>query len=294
MSSATLLSPVQLLDGKALAAAEQAALRERAGPLAAAGCPPRLATVLVAGNPSADLYVQQLERLGARTGVAVEAVRLPAGAPEAALVAAVTELNHRPDVDGILVQQPLPAGVNRDAVLQAIAPEKDVDGATWTVQGHLFSGRPSFVPATAQACLRLLAAYAVPLAGRHAVVVGASPVVGKPLSLLLLAAGATVTVCHDRTADLAGHTRQADILVAACGVPGLITAAMVKAGAVILDVGINRVNGRTVGDVDFAGVSARAGAITPVPGGVGPVTAVMVLEHTVRAAAGRRGQTAAR
>lgn len=277
-----------LLDGKALAESVQAGVAAAAARLAAGGRPPRLATLVVEGNPSADLYVQQLGKLGARVGVAVEAIRLPAGTGEAELVTAVQALNGRPDVHGILVQQPLPPGVRRDAVLQAIAPDKDVDGATWTAQGHLFSGRPSFVPATAKACMRILTGYGIPVEGQHAVVVGASTVVGKPLSLLLLGAGATVTVCHDRTRDLARHTRQADILVVACGVPGLITAEMVQDGATVIDVGINRVAGRTVGDVDFPGVSARAGAITPVPGGVGPVTAAMIMEHTVDSAR-RRG-----
>ncbi len=285
--SATLLDG-KLLDGKLLAESARAAVTAQTAALATAGLVPRLVTVIVDGNPSADLYVQQLEKLGAQVGVAVEAVRLPVAATEADLVACVGTLNRRDDVHGVMVQQPLPVGVSRDAVVQTIAPEKDVDGATWTVQGHLFSGHPSFVPATAQACMRLLQGYQIPTEGRHAVVVGASTVVGKPLSLLLLAAGATVTVCHDRTRDLAAHTLQADILVAACGVPGLITADMVRPGATVLDVGINRVNGRTVGDVDFAGVSTRAGAITPVPGGVGPVTAVMIMEHTL-AALRRRG-----
>lgn len=273
-----------LLDGQALAADVRSAVAAGAAALAAAGCAPRLATVVVEGNPSADLYVQQLAGLGARVGVVVEVVRLPAGTGEAKLVAQVAALNGRSDVHGILMQQPLPPAVRRDTVVQAIAPDKDVDGATWTAQGHLFSGRPSYVPATAQACMRILTGYGLPLEGKHAVVVGASTVVGKPLGLLLLAAGATVTVCHDRTQNLGWHTRQADILVVACGVPGLVTADMVRPGVTVLDVGINRVNGRTVGDVDFAGVSGVAGAITPVPGGVGPMTAVMIMEHTVASA----------
>jgi len=231
-----------------------------------------------------------------RVGVDAEVIRVPATADTAELVALVRSIaaDDRGPADGILVQLPLPAHVDTVAVLDAVPPDRDVDGFHPENAGLLSQGRPRFVPCTAAGVQRMLIDAGVETAGRHAVIVGRSDIVGKPLALLLAAKGpggdATVTLCHSRSADLAGICRQADILVAAVGRPRLITAAMVKPGAVVVDVGINRVDGRLVGDVDFAAVSAVAGMISPVPGGVGPLTVAMLLANTVLAAELRLGR----
>lgn len=277
---------MRLLEGKSPAEAMKPDVRSRALALASAGHPPRLAAVLAGRNEASDLYLSRKERLGRSLGIAVEAHRLP-DASEDELVALVRSLSLRPDVDGIMVEQPLPDPQWRDAVVRAIDPFKDVDGATG-LTGGLLSGQPTgLVPATPLAVMHLLDYYRVPLRGAHVTIVGHSPVVGRPLALLMLRADATVTVCHKATRNLAHYTRQADVLVSAAGVPGLITADMVRPGAVVVDVGINLVAGRTVGDVDFETVAPVASAITPVPGGVGPLTTVMLLANTVLAA-GRR------
>lgn len=273
---------MRLLEGKSPAESLKADVMSRARALAAAGHPPRLAAVLAGRNEASDLYIARKERLGRSLGIAVEAHRLP-DAKEDELVSLVRQLSLRPDVDGIMVEQPLPDPAWRDAVVRAIDPFKDVDGATGFT-GGLLGGQPAgLVPATPLAVMHLLQYYRIPLRGAHVTIVGHSPVVGRPLALLMLREDATVTVCHKATRDLAQFTRQADILVSAAGVPGLITGDMVRPGAVVVDVGINLVSGRTVGDVDFESVAPVASAVTPVPGGVGPLTTVMLLANTVLA-----------
>jgi methylenetetrahydrofolate dehydrogenase (NADP+)/methenyltetrahydrofolate cyclohydrolase len=247
-----------------------------------------LATVLVGDDPASHVYIDKKHAAAHEAGVESRDHRLPASTPEDDVLALVEELNDDDDVDGILVQLPLPDGMDEALVTQSVLAIKDVDGFHPLNQGHLLLDTPLHVPATAAGCIELLREQGVPLEGAEAVVVGRSQIVGKPMALLLLAANATVTICHSRTADLAAHTRRADVLVAAVGRPGLITPDMVKPGAAVVDVGITRtVNGLT-GDVDPA-VAETAGWLTPVPGGVGPMTIALLLRSTVQAARYRRG-----
>lgn len=257
-----------LLEGKSPANLMHEELRQRSLALNAGGHPPRLAAVLASDDQASALYLKRKAKLGRELGIAVEEHRL-SGATEAELIALIRSLNRRPDVDGILVEQPLPHGIRTERVLAAISPAKDVDGRT---------------PATPRAVMRLLHHYGIRLAGAHVVIVGHSDVVGKPLAMLMLHEDATVTVCHKLTRDLAAHTRQADIVVLAAGVPGLIAGEMLRPGATLVDVGINLVEGRTVGDADFESAAAVAGAVTPVPGGVGPLTTLTILEQTLLSA----------
>ncbi|MFZ5815489.1 MAG: bifunctional 5,10-methylenetetrahydrofolate dehydrogenase/5,10-methenyltetrahydrofolate cyclohydrolase [Bacillota bacterium] len=274
---------MMLMEGKLPAAALRAEIRRRAAALSAAGHTPRLAAVLAGEDQASDLYLTRKEKLGRELGVAVEAFRLPRTTEEE-LAALLRRLSLRPDVDGILLEQPLPRSIRREQVLHAIDPFKDVDGATGRTTGLLTGDPTGLAPATPLAVMRMLRYYQVPLVGAHVVIVGHSPVVGRPLALLMLREDATVTVCHKETRDLAAHTRQADILVVAAGVPGLINGEMIREGAVVVDVGINLVDGKTVGDVDFESASRVAGAITPVPGGIGPLTTLTILENTIRSA----------
>lgn len=280
---------VLLMEGRLPAAALRAEIRRRTAALADQGVVPHLAAVLVGEDRASELYLRRKEKIGRDLGITVEPYRLKETSVEG-LKGLLHRLSLRSDVDGILVEQPLPRSVPRAQVLSAIAPAKDVDGVTGQSSGLLTGVMTTPVPATAQAVMRLLHYYRINLRGAHMVIVGHSPVVGKPLALLALQQDATVTVCHKETRDLAAHTRQADILVVATGVPGLITGDMVRPGATVVDVGINVVNGEVVGDVDFASVSQVAGAITPVPGGVGPLTTLTILESTL-AQAERRGSS---
>ncbi len=284
--TATLRSP--LLDGKAVARAREDALRERIETLVTAGGPrPGLAVVLVGDDPASHVYVRNKEQGCNRVGIASTTVRMPATSTTSEVVSAVEALNADPAIHGILVQMPLPAGCDALEVQRTIHPDKDVDGLHPLNAGRLASGLPGLVPATPRGVMTLLAHAGISLRGAHAVVIGRSNLVGKPVAQLLLQADATVTVCHSRTRDLAHHVRQADVVVAAVGIPGLVTADMVKPGAVVIDVGINRnAEGKLVGDVDYAGVGTVAGWITPVPGGVGPMTIVSLLENTLMAAGG--------
>jgi len=253
-------------------------LRERSGVV------PGLAVVLAGDDPASHVYVRTKQRACARAGITSTRYDLPATAGTSEVADLVHTLNGRPDVHGVLVQLPLPPHVDTRRVLDGIDVGKDVDGFHRANVGGLAVGEPVLPPCTPAGVLELLAAEGIDVAGRNAVVVGASDVVGKPLSLMLVNAGATVTICHDRTRDLARVTRLADILVVAAGVPGLITADAVRTGAVVVDVGVNRVRGGLVGDVDFAGVRRTASHLTPVPGGVGPMTVAMLLRNTVTAA----------
>ena len=274
------------IDGAALARRVRGELAGRIATLRDRGVVPALAVVLVGDDPASAVYVRNKVKACEETGIASRLERRPASIAEAELLALVAALNADPRVHGILVQLPLPPQIDALKVTDAISPAKDVDGFHVASAGALLVGRDAgFVPCTPAGCMRLIAAADCEPRGKHAVVVGRSNIVGKPLALLLLRADATVTVCHSATPDLAHHTRQADILVAAVGRPGLITADRVKPGAVVIDVGMNRdAAGRLCGDVDFAGVARVASALTPVPGGVGPMTIAMLLSNTVTAA----------
>jgi methylenetetrahydrofolate dehydrogenase (NADP+)/methenyltetrahydrofolate cyclohydrolase len=274
-----------IIDGKSLAAATRQSLKSRLDALAARGVRPGLAAVLVGTDPASRVYVRNKARACEETGVHSEVHEFPQDVSENSLLERLARLNADPRVHGILVQLPLPRHLAQDRILAAVSPAKDVDGFHALNLGALLQGRPGFVPGTPAGVMRLLEHAAVPLAGRRAVIVGRSTIVGKPLALLLLQKDATVTICHSKTADLAATTRQADILVAAVGRAKLITADMVKPGACVIDVGVNRTaDGKLAGDVDFAAAKEIAGSITPVPGGVGPMTVAMLIVNTVRAA----------
>lgn len=283
----------KILDGRATAAAVRAELAQKVAVLAARGVVPGLAVVLVGDHPASVSYVTAKERACAEIGVRSFPHHLPADTPQEALLALVARLNDDPAVHGILVQLPLPKGLDEPSVLLAISPDKDVDGFHPVNVGRMVLGERCFLPCTPRGILELLSRADVPVAGRHVVVVGRSNIVGKPLANLLLAKGidATVTVCHSRTPDLAEHTRRADILVVATGRPHTVTADMVREGAVVVDVGVNRVPDATkksgfrlVGDADFDDLLPKVSRITPVPGGVGPMTIAMLLQNTVEAA----------
>jgi methylenetetrahydrofolate dehydrogenase (NADP+)/methenyltetrahydrofolate cyclohydrolase len=273
-----------IIDGVALAAS----VRERAAAsveeLVAAGVRPCLAVVLVGDDPASASYVRMKERDCAAVGIESRDHRLSADTSQVELDTLIDELNADPAVHGILVQMPLPAHLDAEAVIERIAPAKDVDGFHPRSLGRLVRGLPGFRACTPAGVMEMLRAYDIDPKGVRAVVVGRSTIVGKPMALMLLEAHATVTVCHSRTRDLSGVCREADILVAAIGRAGMIDASYVKPGAVVIDVGINRVDGAMVGDVDFASVEPVASAITPVPGGVGPMTRAMLMENTVLAA----------
>ena len=273
-----------VIDGKAVAAGVRERVAGEVSELRAEGVEPGLATVLVGEDPASHVYVRMKRRACEEVGIASIHHELPAATPADELRALIETLNADPAVSGILLQLPLPEGLDADDMTAAIAPEKDVDGLTPISAGLLAQGRPGLVPCTPAGVMELLAHAGVELEGSHSVVLGRSQLVGKPLAQLLLAANATVTQCHSRTRDLAAVCREAEILVAAVGRPGTVTADMVRDGATVIDVGTNRTDDGLVGDVDFEAVSERAGAITPVPGGVGPMTIAMLLANTSKAA----------
>lgn len=274
----------QVLDGKAIANTLKTELTERVKALQARGITPGLAVVMVGSDEASAVYLSRKKKTGEGIGLRIDTHLLPVASTTGQVIDLIKKLNADPAIHGILVEQPLPKGLDKDAIIDSIDPQKDVDGSSLANLGNLFLGRPGFVPCTPQSVMTILERYNIPLAGKHAVVVGRSTVVGKPLSMLLLAQNATVTICHSKTKDLPAITKQADILVAAVGVPKMITAEMVREGAVVLDVGINVVDGKTVGDVDYEAVAPKAAAITPVPGGVGSVTTMIVLQHVVESA----------
>lgn len=277
--------PAKLIDGNALAASIRASLKPAVAALAARGAQAGLAAVLAGDDPASRVYLRNKARACEQTGVRSEVHELPKDVSEAALLERIAQLNADPRVHGILVQLPLPPQLDASRVLGAVSPAKDVDGFGVASLGALLAGRPGFVPGTAAGVMRLLEHASVVLAGRNATIVGRSTIVGKPMALLLLQKDATVTICHSKTRDLAAVIRQADILIAAAGRANLVTADMVKPGACVIDVGVNRLaDGRLAGDVDFAAVKEIAGWITPVPGGVGPMTVAMLIVNTVRAA----------
>ena len=276
----------RILDGKALAASIRASVKERiARRLSGGGSRPGLAVILAGDDPASKVYVRNKTRACEEAGVHSLQIDYPSSVSQAELVERVRALNADPAVHAILVQLPLPKHIDSLEVLAAVSPEKDADGFHAANLGALLAGRPRFVPCTPAGIVRLLEHAGVAIAGRRAVIVGRSNIVGKPLALLLLHRDATVTLCHSRTQDLEKETRQADILVAAAGRAKLVRAAMVKPGACVIDVGMNRLpDGKLAGDVDFDAVKEVAGCITPVPGGVGPMTIAMLLENCLHAA----------
>lgn len=274
----------RLIDGKELAAQVRAALKPAVAALAARGARPGLAAILAGDDPASRIYVRNKVKACEEVGVRSEPHEFPATVTERELLACIERLNRDPAVHGILVQMPLPAHLDAERVLAAVSPAKDVDGFHAENLGLLARGTPRFVACTPAGVLRLLDHAGVPLVGRHAVVIGRSSIVGKPVALLLLQRDATVTICHSKTTRLAELARQADVLVAAAGRPRMVGADMVKPGACVIDVGTSRTaEGKLSGDVDFAAVSDVAGWITPVPGGVGPMTVAMLVANTVRA-----------
>ncbi len=278
------------IDGNALAKTLRAEVAERAAALTARGHRPGLAVILVGDDPASQVYVKHKVNDCVGAGLHSVLETYPVDFSEAALLARIGALNTDPAIHGILVQMPLPKHINPHRVIEAISVAKDVDGFSTLSAGELMTGLPGFRPCTPYGCMKLIETTGIDLRGKHAVVIGRSNTVGKPMALLLLQANATVSICHSGTADLAALTRQADVVVAAVGKRNVLTADMVKLGAVVIDVGMNRIPdgeagaGKLCGDVDFAGVSQVAGWITPVPGGVGPMTRAMLLVNTLASA----------
>ena len=276
----------EIIDGFAAAAALRQEVAARAAELQRShGVVPGLAVVLVGEDPASQVYVKHKVNNSSETGLVANLERYPADMAEADLLARIHALNEDPAVHGILVQLPLPRHMDSHKVIEAISPAKDVDGFHVASAGALMVGQPGFWPCTPHGCMKMLESIGYDLRGKHAVVIGRSNIVGKPMAMMLLAQSATVTICHSATADLGAMTRQADVVVAAVGKVNLLTADMVKPGAVVIDVGMNRnAEGKLCGDVDFEGVKEVAGWITPVPGGVGPMTITMLLVNTLEAA----------
>ena len=275
----------EIINGKALSASLRGKITERAERFEkASGRKVGLAVIKVGANPASEVYVRNKIKACADTGIRSFSYDLPEEAEEGDIISLVRQLNADANVDGILVQLPLPAGINEKRVLAEIAPEKDADGFHVVNAGGLMLGLPCTKPCTPAGIIELIKSTGTSIAGKNAVVVGRSNIVGKPVAMMLLAENATVTICHSRTADLAAHTKNADILVVAVGIKEFIKGDMIKQGAVVIDVGMNRDNGKLYGDVEFAGASEKASYITPVPGGVGPMTVTMLLCNTVDAA----------
>ena len=275
----------QLIDGNALSKTLRAQVAERALALRERGVTPGLAVILVGDDPASQVYVRNKVRACHEAGLHSVLEHYPASLSEAELLARVAALNADASIHGILVQLPLPAHIDAQRVIEAISPAKDVDGFHVASAGALLTGLPGFLPCTPYGCMKMIESISYELRGKHAVVIGRSNIVGKPMALLLLHKSATVTICHSATANLGALTRQADVIVAAVGKRNVLTADMVKPGAVVIDVGMNRNDeGKLCGDVDFLGVREVAGWITPVPGGVGPMTITMLLVNTLEAA----------
>ena len=277
--------PAQLLDGNLLSKKLRAEIAARAAILTAKGVRPGLAVIVIGDNPASQVYVRNKVKACEDVGFHSVLERYSAELGEEELLARIATLNADPAIHGILVQLPLPEHIAAERVLEAIAPEKDVDGFNVANAGALMVGKPEFKPCTPYGCMKILESIDYPIRGARAVIVGASNIVGKPMAMLLLQAGATVTICNSKTRDLAHHTKDADILVVATGKPHMVSGDMIKTGAVVIDVGINRLpDGKLCGDVDFDTAKYVAGWITPVPGGVGPMTITMLLMNTLEAA----------
>ena len=275
----------KIIDGKAISSAIRQEIKADVEALSARGVVPGLAVIIVGNDPASEVYVRNKGRACGEVGIHSEIIALPEETTEAELLEKIDGLNARKEINGILVQLPLPRHISEKAVTERIIPEKDVDAFSDENVGKITVGAPRFLPCTPAGVMEMLRREGVEIAGRECVVVGRSNIVGKPMALLLLKENGTVTVCHSKTKDLASHTRRADILVAAVGKAKFITGDMIKAGAVVIDVGINRgEDGKLCGDVDFESAEKVASAITPVPGGVGPMTITMLLKNTVTAA----------
>ncbi|HEX6774326.1 MAG TPA: bifunctional methylenetetrahydrofolate dehydrogenase/methenyltetrahydrofolate cyclohydrolase FolD, partial [Methylomirabilota bacterium] len=273
---------MQILSGKEVAAKVLAEVKAGVAALRAkTTVQPGLAVVLVGDDPASQIYVRNKKRAADEVGIATRDFLFPGGCSQAELLETIRTINADPTLHGILLQLPLPKGMDEDQAVAAIAPEKDADGLHPMSLGNLLGGKPSAVPCTPAGCIEILDHYGIAIEGAEAVVVGRSRLVGKPLAQLLLARNATVTMCHTRTRDLAAHCRRADILCVAAGRPRFITGDMIKEGVVVIDVGVNRLEtGKLAGDVDFDSAATRARAITPVPGGVGPMTIAMLMKNT--------------
>ena len=274
----------KILDGKVLSAEIKEKVARRVAAMKEQGVTPGLAVILVGNDPASEIYVRNKGKGCEETGMLSRTIRMEENTTQEALEEEIERLNRDPEIHGILVQLPLPRHLDEQAALAKILPEKDVDGFHLVNAGHLMTGTEGVVPCTPKGALYMIRSAGIDLSGKEAVVIGRSNIVGKPMAMLLLQQNCTVTICHSRTKDLAEHTRRADILVAAVGKAGFVTADMVKPGAVVIDVGINRVDGKVCGDVDFEGVKEIAGWITPVPGGVGRMTIAMLLANTADAA----------
>ena len=274
----------EILDGKSMSEGLRKEIAERTARLKARGVTPGLAVILAGNDPASEIYVRNKGNGCAETGMYSRTIRLPEETTQAELEAAIGELNADPAIHGILVQLPLPKHLDEQAALAKILPEKDVDGFHLINAGHMLTGTEGVIACTPRGALHMIKSTGVDLNGKEAVVIGRSNIVGKPMAMLLLRENCTVTLCHSRTRNLEEHTRRADVLVAAVGKAGFVTADMVKPGAIVIDVGINRVDGKVRGDVDFDAVKEIAGWITPVPGGVGKMTITMLLMNTVEAA----------
>lgn len=274
----------QILDGIKIRDQIKGELRPRVEALSR---PPGLAVVLVGNNPASEVYVRSKTKTSAELGIYSETITPPEDISTEALLALIEELNGRDEIDGILVQLPLPAHIDSQAILLAVSPDKDVDGFHPCNIGRIATGRPAPKACTPAGIIEILKRYQIPISGQRAVVVGRSDIVGKPVSFLLLHENATVTICHSKTRDLPGVCREADILIAAIGRPAFITREFIRPGATVIDVGINRVNGKLIGDADPVDVAEVSGAYTPVPGGVGPLTIAMLMMNTVASAESR-------
>ena len=280
----------KILDGKAVSAHVREQVKAEVEALQKQGISVGLAVIIVGDDPASRTYVNNKKKACAAAGIRSEEYALPADTTQEELLALVETLNKKPDVNGILCQLPLPAHLDEKAVIAAIAPEKDVDAFHAVNVGHIMIGDYAFLPCTPAGIMEMLRYYDIDIAGKNCVVIGRSNIVGKPMAMLLLQQNGTVTICHSKTRDLAAHTRNADILVAAVGIPHFVTADMVKDGAVVIDVGMDRdENGKLCGDVDFGAVEPKASYITPVPGGVGPMTIATLLKNTVTAAKQQNG-----
>jgi methylenetetrahydrofolate dehydrogenase (NADP+)/methenyltetrahydrofolate cyclohydrolase len=275
---------VNIIDGKSISAGIREELKKRVETLKQKGVVPGLAVILVGDDPASAVYVRNKERACEETGIYSAVHRLGAQTSEEELISLIQSLNKDSSIHGILVQLPVPGHINERTVLRAVDPDKDVDGLHVVTAGRLFAGEKGFVPCTPKGIIRLLKTTGVDISGKRAVVVGRSNLVGKPVSMLLLSENATVTICHSRTADLAGVCSEADILVAAVGRPEMIKGEYIKQGAIVIDVGTTKVDGKLKGDVEFEEAAKKAAFITPVPGGVGPMTVTMLLENTIEAA----------
>ncbi len=277
--------PAEIIDGNQTAKSIRSQIRRRVKKL---GFTPGLAVVQVGDDPASTIYVANKEKDCKRVNFHSEVYKMPANTAQAEIISQVQFLNERAAVHGIIVQMPLPTGMDGQAVIDAISPQKDADGLSPINLGNLLINRERVTPCTPTGVIRLIESTGVEIEGKHAVCLGRSSLVGKPVGLMLLNRNATVTYCHTRTRNLAEETRRAEILIAAAGSPGLVTASMVAEGAIVIDVGISRVNGRAAGDVDYESVREAAGYITPVPGGVGPMTRAMLLENTLKLAIAQR------